>query len=127
MCRPGGGAGPPRWACRPARPGGASTKPDAAAPTTKAASTASCWHTIPGQRQPVMIWPLWRQPLDTHGIQTLLEHPQLRPRHTPQGITLDRRPWPPLGVFAVAAATRQPIEGRKSAGVLTPTPILTTD
>jgi hypothetical protein len=88
---------------------------------------ATLWHSIAGRRQPVMTWPLWRQPLDTLGIVTLLEHPDLRPRATADGITVTQAGWPVLGVFAMAGAARQPIEGRKSAGVLAPISIRTTE
>jgi hypothetical protein len=87
---------------------------------------ATLWHSIAGRRQPVMTWPIWRQPLDTLGIVTLLEHPDLGPRATANGITVIQSGWPALGVFAVAGAARQPIEGRKSAGVLAPITIRTT-
>jgi hypothetical protein len=86
---------------------------------------ATLWHSIAGRRQPVMAWPIWRQPLDTTGVLTLLEHPDLRPRATADGITVSQVGWPALGVFAVAGAARQLIEGRKSAGVLAPISIRT--
>ncbi|MFY1595897.1 type I-G CRISPR-associated protein, Cas3-extension family [Micromonospora sp. WMMD737] len=85
---------------------------------------ATLWHHLPRQRQPIMTWPLWRQPLDPHAITALLEHPELHPQTSPTNdITINPSFWPPLGVFTVAAAKRQPIEGRKSAGVLAPAQI----
>ncbi|MGW4463090.1 type I-G CRISPR-associated protein, Cas3-extension family [Micromonospora sp. NPDC004704] len=87
---------------------------------------ATLWHSVPGRRQPVMTWPLWRQPLDTSGITTLLEHPDVRPGAVAKKVTVSRSCWQPLGIFAVAGAARRPIEGRKSAGVLAPIPIRTT-
>ncbi|MEH1017930.1 hypothetical protein V6U90_33350 [Micromonospora sp. CPCC 206060] len=82
---------------------------------------ATLWHHLPNHRQPVMTWPLWRQPLDRHAITALLEHPDLHPRASPTNdITVNPASWPPLGVFTVAGAIRQPIDGRKSAGVLAP-------
>ncbi|MFI6758764.1 hypothetical protein ACIBF5_06415 [Micromonospora sp. NPDC050417] len=88
---------------------------------------ATLWHTVPGRRQPVMTWPLWRQPLDPAGITTLLEHPDVRPGLVAKEVTVSRSSWQPLDVFAVAGAARRPIEGRKSAGVLAPIAIRTTD
>jgi hypothetical protein len=83
-------------------------------------ATATLWHH-PDNR-PVMIWPLWSHPLDTAAIQTLLEHPALRPRSAPS-LSVTRSTLQTLGVFGVAGAERQQIEGRKSAGVLVPLPV----
>lgn len=87
---------------------------------TGARVRATLWHPVPGRRQPVMIWPLWRRPLDIEAITALLEHPELRPAFVNEILTVDPRCWPPLGVFTMAAAARRPMEERKSAGVLTP-------
>ncbi|HET8684118.1 MAG TPA: type I-U CRISPR-associated helicase/endonuclease Cas3 [Micromonosporaceae bacterium] len=87
---------------------------------TGATVQATLWHTVPGRRQPIMAWPLWRQPLGPAAAVALLEHPRLRPRSNGKGVIVNPTPWPPLGVFTIAAAARQPIDGRKSAGVLTP-------
>lgn len=87
---------------------------------------ATGWYQVPGRRQQVMLWPLWRQPLDRHAVTALLEHRELRPDNGPDGITVNPAKWAPLGIFTVAAAARQPIEGRKSAGVLAPVPVTTT-
>ncbi|HUY44581.1 MAG TPA: hypothetical protein VMV92_02470 [Streptosporangiaceae bacterium] len=89
---------------------------------------AALWHRL-GRRM-IMIWPLWNHPLGEHAIRVLLEHPLLRPRPA----TDDPQPPPraprsalaPLGVFDVCGAERQPIEGRKSAGVLAPIPVMDT-
>jgi hypothetical protein len=65
-----------------------------------------------------LIYPLWSEPLDPHGIAALLRHPVLR----------DAEPGPPpdparvLSVFWVCCAERQRIPGRTFAGVLTPVP-----
>ncbi|OHV43949.1 hypothetical protein [Pseudofrankia sp. BMG5.36] len=87
---------------------------------------ATLWHRY--DRRSIMTWPLWHTPLDRFAIRDLLEHPLLRPaRPTPHrersGPTVARRPLEPLGVFDIAGAERQLIEGRKSAGVLAPLPI----
>ncbi|WBB96015.1 hypothetical protein O7543_25300 [Solwaraspora sp. WMMA2080] len=81
---------------------------------------ATGWHQVPGRRQPVMLWPLWRQPLDRYAVTALLEHRDLR---LGDGVTVNPARWAPLGVFTVAAAARRPVEGRKSAGVLAPIPV----
>lgn len=83
-------------------------------------ATATLWHQL--DNRPVMVWPLWNRPLDTAAVQTLLEHPALSPRSA-SGLSVTRRTLETMGVFTVAAAERQPIEGRKSAGVLAPVPI----
>ena len=83
---------------------------------------ATLWHRI-GQRT-MMIWPLWRLPLDEDSVRVLIEHPLLRP--TTKGNGQQARPQVsrskllPLGVFEVCGAERLTIEGRKSAGVLAP-------
>ncbi|WIN00061.1 type I-U CRISPR-associated helicase/endonuclease Cas3 [Actinoplanes oblitus] len=79
---------------------------------------ATLWHT-PTNR-PIMTWPIWRHPLDLHAIQALLEHPALAPTDTNGTPTVSRSAWTPLGVFAAGSAVRQPTEGGKSAGTLTP-------
>jgi hypothetical protein len=81
---------------------------------------AALWHRA--GRRSLMVWPLWRQPLDLPAVRVLLEHPALRP--TDQR-TVAREPLTPLGVFDVCGAERQPIAGRNSAGVLAPTTIPT--
>ncbi|TDB95021.1 hypothetical protein E1091_10495 [Micromonospora fluostatini] len=86
---------------------------------------ATLWHHLAGHRQPVMSWPLWRQPLNLHAIATLLEHPDLRPHtNSRNDILIDPAAWPALGVFTAAAAVRQPAEGRRSKGILTPIAIV---
>ncbi|MDQ1711969.1 MAG: hypothetical protein QOE45_1419 [Frankiaceae bacterium] len=82
------------------------------------AVTASLWHRIP--KRSVMVWPVWRQPLEVHGVRVLLEHPDLRPRGA---AAVDGQRLAGLGVFAVGGATRKRLEGRTFAGVLTPYPI----
>lgn len=84
---------------------------------------ATMWHRV-GRRN-VMIWPLWRPPLDQHAVRVLLEHPLLRPApvngpSSLPSLRVDRRKLEPLGVFAICGAERQLIEGRKNAGILAP-------
>lgn len=81
---------------------------------------ATLWHRMPGRRDPVMIWPLWRQPLDPWAVQALVEHPALRPDVTDRRLLVSRRNLEPLGVFLVCGAERQRIRGRNFAGVLAP-------
>ncbi|MEV4252217.1 hypothetical protein AB0J52_03495 [Spirillospora sp. NPDC049652] len=78
---------------------------------------ATLWHRH--GRRPVMIWPLWTQPLDQFATQTLLEHPALAPAPHP-ALTVLREPLRELGAFTVAAAERRPLRDTKSAGVLLP-------
>ena len=76
------------------------------------------------QRRRIMLWPVWKHPLDLEGVRTLITHPSLQPQATdgPEP-RLDRKDLVPLGVLTVAAACRRPIPGGKSAGVLTPMPV----
>jgi CRISPR-associated endonuclease/helicase Cas3 len=86
---------------------------------------ASLWHRV--KRRPVMVWPVWRRPLDVAGVQVLLEHPGLRPSVGSAGeLQVDGRTAAALGVFAVGGATRQRLEGRTFAGVLTPVRVVVT-
>lgn len=81
---------------------------------------STLWHSRPGRR-PVMIWPIWHQPMDHYAVQALLEHPSLAPAIAADGtIALSTAGWGPLGIFAVGGATRRSADGNKSAGVLTP-------
>jgi hypothetical protein len=88
---------------------------------------ATLWHQA--GRRPVMIWPLWSNPLDVSGIQALIEHPCLAPIDPRPAVRSDPRPavrsdeWPTLGIFAVYGAERQCISGRNFAGVLPPCPV----
>ena len=83
---------------------------------------STLWHRV-GQRT-MMIWPLWRLPLDEDAVRVLIEHPLLRPTTTGNGQQarpqVSRSKLLPLGVFEVCGAERLTIEGRKSAGVLAP-------
>jgi hypothetical protein len=80
-------------------------------------AAATLWHHI-GQRF-FMIWPLWRQPLDTHAVQALLEHPSFKP--VSEAPAVRSTDWSPLGVFAVYAAEREKLpDADKFAGVLAP-------
>ncbi|MEU8661423.1 type I-G CRISPR-associated protein, Cas3-extension family [Actinoplanes philippinensis] len=80
---------------------------------------ATLWHTLP-KNKPTMIWPIWRPALNLPAIQTLLEHSALIPANDNGTLTVSRCHWKPLGVFAIGSAIRQPTDGGKSAGVLTP-------
>ncbi len=87
---------------------------------------ATLWHRL--GRRTVMIWPLWCQPLDDQAVRVLLEHPLLRPippsaDDRQADLHVRKTPLIPLGVFEVCGAERQPIEGRKNAGVLAPIPV----
>jgi hypothetical protein len=84
------------------------------------APTATLWHRLPHRRDPVMIWPLWRQPLDLWAVQALMEHPALRPIVTNGRVTVRKRDLDPLGVFLVCAGDRQRVLLRKFAGALAP-------
>jgi hypothetical protein len=82
---------------------------------------ATLWHRT--GRRAVMIWPLWRQPLDQPAVQALLEHPCLTPIDpTP---TIRRTAWETLGITGVYGAERQPIPRRKFPGVLAPIQVAT--
>jgi hypothetical protein len=87
---------------------------------------ASLWRRVARQR--VMLWPLWRQPLDMPGVVTLIEHPAINVlsiEGTATGydfsLRTDATHWPALGVFTVGAARRVTMDGRKSDGILVPT------
>jgi hypothetical protein len=86
---------------------------------------ATGWHHHTNRRAPILIWPIWRPPLDTHAIQTLLEHPALTPQSRNDTFTINLTPLRPLGVIAVYAAERLPLV-KNSDGILAPTPITTT-
>jgi hypothetical protein len=77
---------------------------------------ATLWHRV--SRRSVMIWPLWKQPLERSAIKILIEHPSLVPDD--EELTIRRDSWPDLGIWAVYGAERQRIPGRNFAGVLAP-------
>lgn len=82
---------------------------------------ASGWQVRSRQR-PVMVWPLWRDDLPVSAVRTLITHPALRisqASRSEDGV-VNAANLRPLSVFTVCGASRQPIPGRKSAGVLTP-------
>lgn len=79
-------------------------------------ATATLWHRHNGRH--IMIWPLWKHPLDITATRTLLEHPALRPQPVTSTPSVDNSPLRPLGIFTVAGAERKP--AAKSAGVLAP-------
>jgi hypothetical protein len=79
------------------------------------------WHAIPGERRLTFVWPLWHQPLDIHAIRALLDHPAITPRTSETGqLEVNADACTALGIWAVHAATRRPITGRDSEGVLAP-------
>jgi hypothetical protein len=80
---------------------------------------ATLWHR--SGRRFVMIWPLWRRPLDAPGVQALIEHPCLVP--VDATLTVSRTDWGVLEIFGVYGAERQRIINRKFAGVLAPVAI----
>ena len=85
---------------------------------------ATCWHRVSGRREPVMVWPLWRRPLDLAAVQVLVEHPALRPGLNSGGqVSVKPDALPGLEVFLVCGAERQRVQGRNFAGVLAPVPI----
>jgi hypothetical protein len=88
-----------------------------------ASARCTLWRRLPG-RQSVMVWPVWRQPLDVPAVVTLIEHPGITIDIVDGRYLTDTASWPALGVFAVTAATRRSVEGRKSAGVLTPVKVV---
>jgi hypothetical protein len=88
-----------------------------------ASARSTLWRRLPG-RQAVMVWPVWRPPLDVSAVVTLIEHPDVTIDVVDGQYVTDSTAWSALGVFAVAAATRRPVEGRKSAGVLTPVTVV---
>ncbi|MEV0700064.1 hypothetical protein AB0I53_19450 [Saccharopolyspora sp. NPDC050389] len=83
--------------------------------------TATAWRH-PGKR-PLLIWPLWTPPLDTHATHTLLEHPITTHNARDHGtqlhlpLTTTHRT---LGIFAIYAAHRR--NTGHSDGPLTPLP-----
>jgi hypothetical protein len=77
---------------------------------------ATLWHR--SRSRYVMLWPLWRERLDTSAIRVLLEHSSLVPIDDKP--TVARRDWQMLGIFTVCGAERQRVPGRKFAGVLAP-------
>ncbi|WP_130513837.1 type I-G CRISPR-associated protein, Cas3-extension family [Krasilnikovia cinnamomea] len=89
--------------------------------STGARRTATCWYELPGQGTEIMIWPLWRPPLDTHATQALLEHPAIRPEVIDAVPTASLTRLRPLGVITIAAARR--LAKAKSDGELAPTSI----
>ncbi|NIL57847.1 hypothetical protein HCB18_13545 [Salinispora arenicola] len=90
-------------------------------------ATATLWRPPQSGGRRIMIWPLWRQPLDLIAISALIEHPDLTFDSDGSHVTVSKDKISALGVFAVAAAHRRPVEGRKSAGVLVPLPVTLTN
>lgn len=85
-------------------------------------TAATLWHRT--GRRSVMIWPLWRQPLDTPAVQVLIEHPCLRPVNPTPAVS--SAAWESLGIFGVYGAARQKLPDVKQfAGVLAPIQVTT--
>lgn len=92
---------------------------------------ARCWYRYtrrgdkPGTLR--MAWPLWSQPLDTHAIIALVEHPWINPCPEPDPLgrwevdldTLHRA----MNVFAVHGAERRQVSGSKYLWPLAPCPV----
>lgn len=78
--------------------------------------SATLWYRA--GRRPVMLWPLWHQPLDLPAVRVMVEHPCLTP--VDDKPTVSSGGWPALSIFAVYGAERQEIPARKFAGVLAP-------
>jgi hypothetical protein len=90
--------------------------------------TTTLWRRAQ-RHPPTMIWPLWRQPLNLAATIVLIEHPaiDIAPRQNDNRdlyIQADRHTLDALGIFAIVGAKRRIIDGRKSAGVLVPVPIV---
>lgn len=76
------------------------------------------------RRRPLLVWPLWAEPLDAVAAPALATHPLLRADATSGPLPIvDLHGLRPLGVFLVCAAERQSISGRNFAGVLTAVPV----
>lgn len=85
--------------------------------------TATLWHRA--GRRTVMLWPLWRQPLDAPAVQALIEHPCLVP--TDPTPAVHRANWPALGIFGVYGAERLRVPGQQYLRVLAPIPVAAAD
>lgn len=84
------------------------------------AVSATLWQPT---RPPLMAWPIWRQPLDLPAVRTLIEHPDLSVERRGGEARLERGKAAvlrALGVFAVGAAQRLPVDERGYARPLTP-------
>jgi hypothetical protein len=78
---------------------------------------ATLWHHV-GYRH-VMIWPLWRHPLDESAVQALIEHPCLKPVSSAPSVSCTY--WDSLGITGVYGAERQKLpDTDKFPGVLAP-------
>jgi hypothetical protein len=78
---------------------------------------SALWHR-PAGRRALMIWPIWRTPLESSAVQVLITHPSLKPiNDKPTVCTND---WQALGIMNVYGAERQRIPGRNFEGVLAP-------
>lgn len=80
---------------------------------------ATCWHRL-DRRTSLMVWPVWREPLDVPAVIALLEDPSWRPTRGPERYGVRVPAAASYGVFAIGGARRQRIEGRNFAGVLVP-------
>ncbi|MEU8079264.1 hypothetical protein AB0B31_27935 [Catellatospora citrea] len=85
--------------------------------------SATLWHRAPDNTTELMIWPIWRHPLDVHAVQAILEHPALQPKFRNGTTCIRLTPLRPLGVFHAAAAHRQRQPALRYNEVLTPMPL----
>jgi hypothetical protein len=78
---------------------------------------ATLWHHV-GYRH-IMIWPLWRHPLDKPAVQALIEHSCLKPVNPAPSVRSTY--WDALGINGVYGAERQKLpDTDKFPGVLAP-------
>jgi hypothetical protein len=82
-------------------------------------SAATLWHRI--GRRSIMLWPLWRWPLDKQAVRALIEHPCLTPVDSSPAV--HNTDWEALDITGAYGAERQRIPGRNFAGVLAPVPV----
>lgn len=67
-------------------------------------TTATAWRRV--ANDPLMVWPLWTPPLDSHAILVLLEHPDLALQCDQHGTLTLVSGLTPLGVTRICAAQR---------------------
>lgn len=78
------------------------------------------------RRRAVFVWPLWKDPLPSAAVRSLLSHPELAiTEKEDRTLSIKLSKLSPLTVFAVYGAERQSIDGRNFAGVLSPVRIRT--
>ncbi len=92
--------------------------------------TATLWHRT--SRRHVMLWPLWRRPLDLRAVQVLIEHPCLIPVSppgpaSPSTVAVKRSSWPRLSIIGVYGAERLRVAGQDYQRPLSPIPVQALD